>query len=119
MWARDFEIALALWLALAPFVVGRVHDEAAWMGTADLACAALVLCLALASYSRRFRTAHLAELPLAIGLAGIGWITSIGEATPASQNRLLVGLLLAMFAVVPSEAFSPPRALREGRGPPG
>ncbi len=108
MWARDAEVALAAWLALGPFVLapaGRAHGPLAL----DLACGALIALLALASYARPLRRAHLGELPVAMWLVAQGWSEG---ATPAAQSRVIVGLLVATLAIVPSRANEPPDGWR-------
>lgn len=117
MWARDMELAIGLWLAMSPFVFGHPGaDTALWAN--DLACAALVAVLAVSTYWRPMRRAHLAELAVAAWLVGWGWSTayqSAGAAPPASQNHVVVGLLLGMLAIVPSRASEPPAAWRGTR----
>jgi len=112
MWARNLELAFGLWLALSPFVFGH-PGEAALLWTNDLACAAVIVVLALASYARRWRRVHLGQLVVAAWLIGFGWVSAHETATPASQNHILVGLLLAMFAIVPSRASEPPLPWRD------
>lgn len=109
MWARDFEIALGLWLALAPWIFA--HGEA-WLPAHDVACAAAIVLLGLLSYWTRTRRAHLLQLVVGAWLTGFGWLGALEEATPATQNRILVGLLLLMLAIVPSRASRPPRGWR-------
>jgi uncharacterized membrane protein len=111
MWARDLELALALWLAASPWIFGHAAASARLH---DLSVAAAVAVAALLSYGRRTRRAHLAELPLAAWLVGYGWWSAAEAATAASQNHVVVGLLLAMLAIVPSEANRPPLGWRAG-----
>jgi hypothetical protein len=109
-WARDMEVALALWLAVSPFVLRHPAGSSSWIH--DLGCASLLLVLALLSYGRRTRRAHLLELLLAAWLIGKGWMDAADAATAASQNHVIVGLVLAMLAIVPTEANRPPRGWR-------
>jgi len=116
MWARDMELALAFWLAVSPFVLGHPDGQLSlWVN--DFTCATLVGVLALLAYHRGLRRIHLLELVVAAWLVGFGWVSARDGATPASQNQVLVGLLLAMFAIVPSEASRPPRSWRTDRDP--
>jgi len=111
MWARDLEIGLAAWLAVGAFV----FDAPAAL-VRELAVAAIVLALALASYARRTRRAHLGSLGIAAWLIGEGWWTGSAVTAPLAQSHLVVGLVLAMLAVVPSEASRPPTAWRARMG---
>ena len=78
----------------------------------DLACAAAIVLLSLASYARRTRRAHLLELAVAAFLVAAGWLGRHGELAAAAQNELASGLVLAMLAIVPSEASRPPETWR-------
>ena len=110
MWARDFECALGLWLAASPFVLAHPPGSGPW--AIDLACAAAIVLLSLASYARRTRRAHLLELAVAAFLVAAGWLGRHGELAAAAQNELASGLVLAMLAIVPSEASRPPETWR-------
>lgn len=116
MWARNLELALGLWLALSPFVFAHPQD-ASFLWANDLGCAAALVVLALVSYWPRARRAHLAELVVAVWLVRVGWLRAWhGPATPASQNQILVGLLVALFAIVPCRASEPPPGWRRSTG---
>lgn len=116
MWARHMEIMLGLWLVVSPFAL-RHEAERVFLWAHDLSVGALVVALAMATHWRPLRRAHLALLPVAAWLIGLGWWRTwqAGGIHPdaAFQNWLLVGLLIAMFAIVPSEASRPPRPWRE------
>lgn len=104
------ELALGLWLLVSPFVFG--HDPSRlrlWLN--DLTCGSLLIVLPLLAQWRPLRHAHLLLLPLAAWLVASGWWLTLGSSLhpdPAYQNWILVGLMVAMFAVVPSEASTPP-----------
>ena len=109
MWARDIEICIGIWLLISPFVFGHGDGEIGFWAT-DLACGTAVLALALLSYVRRLRRIHLAELAAALWLLGYGWWTAYSNdpPPPPSQNHVIVGILVAMFAIIPSHASEPP-----------
>lgn len=111
MWARVVEVMLGCWLAASPFVFGHQPDRT-WLWVSDLACAAAVVALALVSYWRPLEWAHLGTGLVATWLVAFGFLASPGPAPPALQNDILVGLLLAMFAIIPNEANLPPRGWR-------
>jgi hypothetical protein len=60
----------------------------------------------------RTRFAARLELPVTAWLIAYGRIAGGIDPTPASQNHVLVGLLLAMLAIVPSMCLEPPQAWR-------
>jgi hypothetical protein len=115
MWPRNVEIMLALWLSLSPFVF-RIPAGHTGVWAVDLGAAVLIMVFSLASYWRPLRRAYLGTLAVGLGLAIYGLVQS---RPPPSwhQNHILVGLLLAMFAILPSPASAPPRSGR--RGPDG
>jgi hypothetical protein len=123
------EFVLGLWLLLSPFVL---HHEPTrrllWIH--DFAVGTLVVVLSLACHARALRRAHLWLLAVAVWLMGMGWWQGWQADTihvdAAYQNWLLVGLLLAMLDIVPSDSSRPPmpwrraieghaRSTREGR----
>jgi hypothetical protein len=108
MWARDAEVALGAWLAAAPLVLGHRGS----LAFHDLACGTAIAALALLSYWKRARRAHLLELAIAAWLVAFGWIAAADGAGASAQNHAVVGLVLAMLAIVPSEANRPPRGWR-------
>lgn len=108
MWARVVEIILGCWLILSPFIFGHSGDQKAlWLN--DILSGLTVVAMAAASFSRTLRHTHLAICGIALWLMGFGYLASGYPAPPALQNDLLVGLLLLMFAIIPNEAFLPPR----------
>jgi len=111
MWPRDLELSLGFWLLLSPFIFG--HDDGAQgLWATDLVCGSLVLALALLAYRPRLRYIHLAELLPALWLIVCGWLGSQGGFAPGYQNEIVVGLLVAMIAIVPSKTDQPPEGWR-------
>jgi len=113
MWARKVEIGIALWLAASPFVFGYARDDVGrWVN--DFGCAVLIAGAALLSHASRFRRAHLVSLAVAAWLVGLGWnlAWSTENPSPIAENWVGVGLVLLIFAIVPSEALQPPMGWR-------
>jgi hypothetical protein len=108
MWARVVECMLGCWLAVSPFVFRHEDDDL--LTTVDAFAAAAVITLALLSYWRPLRHAHLGIVFVALAMIGFGRFAGGVETGPAFQNHILVGLLLVMFAVVPNNANEPPQA---------
>jgi len=106
MWARAIEVMLGCWLAMSPFVFRHGSEERMlWIN--DLTCGLAIVTLALLSFWSPLRYMHLAILAPAFWLVFFGFIAG-HPAPPASQNHILLGLLLLMFAIIPNEANSPP-----------
>lgn len=108
MWSRVVEFMLGCWLAVSPFVFQ--HGDDAWLWAVDFTAALAVMLLALLSYWRPARHAHLGTALVALALILLGRLSRVGEVAPASQNHILAGLLLLMFSLVPNHASQPPRS---------
>ena len=105
MWARVIEVMFGLWLIISPFIFGQTTM------THDLLCGTAIVTLALLSFWQPLRYAHLGIGIVALWLIAAGYLAGY-PAPHSSQNHILLGLLLAMFAIVPNEANLPPRAWR-------
>ncbi len=103
MWPRQLELTLALWLLVSPFVFGHAGDTGWW--ATDLLGGYAAAMFALLPYWRPLRRVHLLNLAIAAWLIVYGWARA---PAPAAQNELTVGVLLALIAVIPSEASQPP-----------
>jgi O-antigen ligase len=114
MWPRVVEVMLGLWLAASPFIFRHPPDQKA-LWVRDLACALVVVCLALPSFWRRTRRAHLGILAVGAYLALSAFLSDANPPPAALQNDLIVGIVLLMLAILPSEATLPPPAWR-GQG---
>jgi len=109
MWARVVEAMLGLWLLLSPFVLGHGGDSTLeW--AVDLTAGTAVVVVALGSFHARLRRLHLLHLPVAGGLLVLGWLRGGPDPDAACQNWVVLALLLAMIAIVPSRAHDPPSA---------
>jgi hypothetical protein len=111
MWARHLELALGCWLSLSPFL----FRDGAPRGWLDFAAGSAVASSALLSHWRPMRRAHLLTLLVALLLLIEGWLGTRDGASPAHENRIVVGLLLATFAIVPSHASAPPESWQRHR----
>lgn len=109
LWPRAAELLLGIWLLVAPLVFPDA-GVASWLvspGAGLLVIATVVVSL-LPSLGR----VHLATLPVALGLIAWSWAAFDRPGPPGAQNLIVVGLLLGLLAVVPSDALSPPAAWR-------
>lgn len=111
MWPRIVELMLGLWLAASPFIFGHDSSEPGYW-CADFAAAMIVVVCSLLSYWEPTRHAHLGTVLVGLGLIGFGFLVP-APAPAAAQNEIIVGLILAMLAIIPNEASEPPRQWRE------
>lgn len=112
MWARAVEVMLGLWLWISPFVFGH-YGRLAGLVWSDLLSGAAVILLALLSFVSPLRRAHLLSLVVGAWLVGFGRLGFAHPAPPGAQNEMLVGLVLVLMAIVPSESSRPPLAWRQ------
>ena len=111
MWARVVEVMLGCWLAVSPFVFGHsAEDRTLWFS--DLLSALAVVVLALFSFWRPLRFAHIGIVAVGLWLIAAGFLAPY-PTPPAFQNDIVVGLLLLIFAIVPNDATQPPKPWRE------
>ena len=113
MWARIIEFIIAIWLAGSHRVFYHPSlSEFLWIS--DLFCGSLIALFALFSFLKRFEKIHLCSLIVALWLIAIGLFGSSLFPPPAIlQNHLIVGIFLAMFAIIPSQSSRPPRGWRK------
>lgn len=110
MWARVAETMLALWLVISPFIFRSSQSTADWV--IAFAVGPLVGALALLSFWYRAHRAHAGVFAIGVALAGWAYFTGGHPSPPPAQNQLIVGLLLAMLAIIPSHNQQPPAAWR-------
>lgn len=111
MWPRVVELMLGVWLTIAGLVFRGTPaiENYAWV---DATAGSLVILLSLVSFWRPLRRAHLGTLGVAVVLACYGYFSAPRPGPPAAQNEIATGLLLLLFAIIPSEASRPPDAWR-------
>jgi hypothetical protein len=113
MWARVVEVMLGGWLALSPFIFAHAADQPMlWWN--DLVSAVVIIILAVCSFWRPLRHAHLGILGVGVWLIGYGYLAPLPP-PPASQNHVVLGVLLLMFAIIPNDASRPPASWRDLR----
>ena len=97
MWARIVEIILGIWLLSSVGIFANAD------AVIDIACGIAVVALAALSLSKRFNRAHLIILPIAAWLIIWGYISGY-PAPPHAQSQIIVGILLGMFAIIPTRS---------------
>lgn len=112
MWARVVEVMLACWLIISPFIF-RIGDDA-WVWANCLISGSAMLIFSLISFApSRLEKIHLANVLVAGWMIAVAFWQPDPPPTAPYQNFVVVGLLLMMFAIIPSRASEPPRAWRE------
>ena len=112
MWARVAEVMLSIWLWISPFIFQYPsHETFLWVN--DFICGSLVMLFALFSFWHPLRKLHLATIGIALWLWGIGYTDFPGKTSIPLQNSVVLGLLLFMLAMIPTQAKQPPYAWRE------
>lgn len=108
MWPRICEALIALWLLASPWVMRgtKTDNLVAWVA------AVLMLVFSLAALAERFRRAYFGTLIVSLAIAAYPFLYQ-PPASPMKQNILIVGLVVAMFAIMPPDAMRPPREWRE------
>lgn len=111
MWPRVVEVMLAIWLALSPFIFAETASNPSPWILYGLALA--VSTLALISYWQPTRRAHLGIFAVALGMTLWGRFAASTPPPPGYQNLIAIGLMLLMFAIIPSDCLRPPYAWRK------
>jgi hypothetical protein len=101
MWARHFEVCLAIWLALS-WIILRYPIEMEAKIIHDLVTASLILLFSFLNY--RYRYSHLLNLGVAIWLIILAFYSTEPTAFAQSQNYMVLGILLLIFGIIPPRA---------------
>ena len=112
MWARFFEMGLALWLGFSSFVFNYPNEDPFFIQS-DLLAAGFTFLFSLLSFWEPLRKTHLLIFLIAIYLCAVSYSTFPEIALPYQENSIAVGLFLLMLAIVPNRAHLPPRSWRE------
>ncbi len=112
MWARIIELMLAAFLSILGFILPPPPSPT-FMWTNNLLMFFLMTTFALLSYSRAFRKIHLITFLLSIYLMILGLSAFSLLSAPHHQAYVTLGILLAMFSVIPSHASTPPDRWQE------
>lgn len=106
MWARVIECMIAIWLSLSPFIFHH-PSEKTFLWINDFICACLVIFFSLLSFWHPLRKVHLLTIAIALWLWSLGYTNFPDQPSTASQNCVIVGLLLLMLAIIPNHADLP------------
>lgn len=114
MWSRVVEVMLGAWLVISPFIFRHPpSNPGLWIN--DLAVGTAVIAFGVLSYWGPARLAHLLTILVGCWLIGFAYRQGFGDPSTASQNHLVLGLILMMFAIIPNDASQPPKSWDEKR----
>jgi hypothetical protein len=116
MWPRIAELLISAWLAASPWIVPAPPSTEHFVRMNALAAATLVTIFALLSFRASWEKAHLLSLAIALWLVIVAFLQPNPPPPPPFQNFAVTGLLLLLFAILPTRASEPPRAWREFQG---
>ena len=107
MWPRVVETMFGFWMMASPFIFHH-PDRSGVLWCNDLFSGLAICTLGLLSFWRPLRHIHVGNAAIGAWLIGFGFLSASVPASPASQNHMLVGLLLLMFGIIPNQASLPP-----------
>ena len=111
MWARVVELMLGAWLVLSPLIFRNTTGRSEFAVNA-VVCGSIVVILSLLCFWRPLQRASIGTLLVSLWLMVHGYVSAERPGPPAAQNEIVLGLLLLVFAIIPSEASLPPRPWR-------
>ena len=111
MWPRVAEVALGCWLLLMPLVFRETPGVDGY-ATSALVSGGIIAIASLASVWRPARFARFGTLAVSIWLMLHGYFSAPRPGPPAAQNEVVVGLIVALFAILPNETNDIPTPWR-------
>lgn len=102
---------LGFWLMASPFVFRFAATNGSGLAN-DLLCGVIAVILGFLSFWNRTSWAHFLILPLAAWLILSGFLHGY-PAPPEAQNRIIIGMLLGMFAIIPNYIDEMPKSWRK------
>lgn len=106
MWPRYLEMLTGAWLIASPFVIP--HPEASWRQWNEILCGVAVVGLAIASFFRPTRWAHLVTGAVALWLGLAAYFFEPRPGPPGAQNDITTAIWLLMLVILPNESSQPP-----------
>jgi hypothetical protein len=110
MWPRMVQVMLGGWLLLSPLIF-RIDSRDTALLAVHMASGAAVGILALLAIRQRFL--HLATFFLGLWLIAYGYGVGGYPPAPAYRNLLILGALVAVLGIIPSDCLRPPRSWRK------
>lgn len=110
MWARHFEISLAIWLSLS-WLILRYPEDSSLLMFHDFFIAAIITTISLLNY--KYRYIHLLNFFTSLWLITLAFISNTPTTNAPYQNYMVIGLTLLIFTVIPPKASDPPKKWKE------
>lgn len=112
MWPRVVEVTLGAWLLITPFVFRDSPAMDAY-ATNAMVSGSIVILASLLCFWHRTDRAYFVTLAVSLWLMGHGYFAAERPGPPPAQNEITVGLLLLLFAILPTETNQPPGPWRD------
>lgn len=112
MWARHCEVFLGLWLAVSWLLFSYPSKMSSFVYIDWIGCT-LICVFSLSCYWDRMRHLHLLNFIVACIYIVFVLISENDTGLPLYQNYMVVGLLLLMFSIIPTNTSQPPHAWRK------
>lgn len=109
MWPRVVEIVLGSWLVVGPLVLPGAEPSVGLVAN-NIVCGALVVVLAVASFTRALRRAHLGQLAVALWLVVYAHLQAEAPPPIPYQANVATAFCLVLFAILPTGITRPPSA---------
>ena len=107
MWARHCEVFLGLWLAISWLLFSYPSNMLSLVYFDWIICT-LICIFSLSCYWERLKYFNLMNVIVGCTLIGFVFTSSEDTSLPPYQNYMVVGLLLLMFAIIPTHSSQPP-----------
>ena len=108
MWARVVEFMLGCWMAISPFIFAYPSKAALFWAT-DFGCSVAIAFFAFISFYAPLRKMHLCNLFIGFYLIALGFILTESPLHNALQNYVVLGIILLMLAIIPTDASQQPK----------
>ena len=112
MWARMIQLMIGVWLLISPFIFPALIGRQTSMAPELLFGAVFVLLAMLGCMQRFAIAANTLSFFFAGALTLFAYFSVSGELPPVEQNRLICGILIAMFAIIPLDTINPPQKIQ-------
>lgn len=110
MWARHFEVSLAIWLSLS-WLIFRYPENSSLLLVHDFFIAAVIATISLLNY--KYRYIHLLNVLTSLWLIIFAYFNYTSITNVPYQNYMVLGLILLMFSIIPPRASYPPEEWEE------
>jgi hypothetical protein len=107
MWARVFEFSFAIWLIFSPFIFGHFGKNFL-LTTNDITCGLLIMIFSSLSFANKFIRIHFINFFIGLYLIILTFLIAPIPSPGGFQNYVVIGILLLMFAILPSHASQIP-----------